>query len=85
VLIVDDGIATGATAEAAVLSAKKQNAREVFISAPVASTDAVARLRVHADDVIVLIEDGDFDAVGAYYDYFSQTTDAEVVALLHHA
>ena len=82
VLLVDDGLATGATAEAAVLSARQQKARRVIISAPVASTPAVERLRRVADEVMVLFEDPDFEAVGQHYANFSQTTDAEVMALL---
>ena len=85
VLLVDDGLATGATTEAAVLSAKKQNARQVIVAAPVASTHAVERLRRVADDVIVLWADPDFDAVGRYYEHFSQTTDEEVLELLQTA
>jgi putative phosphoribosyl transferase len=85
VLIVDDGLATGATAEAAVLSAKQQKARRVIIAAPVASTHAVERLRCVADDVLVLFEDAGFGAVGQYYDEFSQTSDDEVMALLRAA
>ena len=67
VLLVDDGLATGATAEAAVLSAKQQKAKRVIIAAPVASTHAVERLRRVADGVMVLFEDAGFDAVGQYY------------------
>ena len=85
VLLVDDGLATGATAEAAVVSARQQKARRVVITAPVASTHAVERLRRMADDVVVLFEDPDFGAVGQYYAKFSQTTDAEVMALLRAA
>ena len=85
VLLVDDGLATGATAEAAVISAKQQKARRVVIAAPVASSHAVGRLRRVADDVAVLFEDSGFEAVGQYYDQFSQTTDAEVIALLRAA
>ena len=85
ILLVDDGLATGATAEAAVLSAKQQKARRVIIAAPVASTHAVERLRSVADDVLVLFEDAGFGAVGQYYGEFSQTTDAEVMALLRAA
>ena len=85
VLLVDDGLATGATAEAAVISAKQQKAKRVIIAAPVASTHAVERLRGVADDVVVLFEDAGFGAVGQYYAEFSQTTDAEVMALLHAA
>ena len=82
VLLVDDGLATGATTEAAVLSARKQKAREILVAAPVASTHAVERLTRVADEVRVLCEDPDFDAVGRYYDVFSQTTDEEVLELL---
>ena len=85
VILVDDGLATGATTEAAVLAAKKKNARKVIVAAPVASTNAVERLASVADDVRALITDPDFDAVGRYYDVFSQTTDQEVMELLHAA
>jgi predicted phosphoribosyltransferase len=82
VLLVDDGLATGATTEAAVLSARKRNARAIVVAAPVASTDAVERLARVADEVRVLYADPNFDAVGRYYDAFPQTTDEEVLELL---
>jgi predicted phosphoribosyltransferase len=82
VLLVDDGLATGATTEAAVLSAEKQGAREVIIASPVASLNAVERLSRVADDAVVLLVDPDFDAVGRYYSSFLQTSDDEVLALL---
>jgi len=85
VLIVDDGLATGATAEAAVLSARKGNAEAVVVAAPVASNGAVQRLAGVADEVRVLCADPDFDAVGRYYDLFTQTTDEEVLELLRAA
>ncbi len=85
VLLVDDGLATGATTEAAVLSARKQGARSVTVSAPVASHQALKRLRRVADDVEVLWVDPDFDAVGRYYQMFPQTTDEEVMELLRAA
>jgi putative phosphoribosyl transferase len=81
-LLVDDGLATGATTEAAVLSVRKQSARGIVVAAPVASTNAVERLAPVADEVRVLCVDPAFDAVGRYYDVFSQTTDEEVVELL---
>ena len=84
VLLVDDGLATGATAEAAVLSARQQSARRIIVAAPVASTNAVERLRRVADDVLTLDVDPDFAAVGQYYDEFSQTSDEEVIALLRN-
>jgi putative phosphoribosyl transferase len=82
VLLVDDGLATGATTEAAVLAAKKQNARKIIVAAPVASSHAVGRLQRVADEVTALLVDPGFEAVGQYYDEFSQTSDEEVVALL---
>ena len=82
VLLVDDGLATGATIEAAVLSVRKQSARTIVVAAPVASTSAVERLARVADEVRVLCMDPDFDAVGRYYDVFAQTTDEEVLELL---
>lgn len=85
VLLVDDGLATGATTEAAALSARKQEARRVTVAAPVASTSAAQRLERVADQVAVMWIDPAFDAVGRYYDAFSQTTDEEVVERLKAA
>ncbi len=85
VLLVDDGLATGATAEAAAISARKQNARHVIIAAPVASPETVERLRHIADEVIVLSEEPRFHAVGQFYDEFAPTEDEEVIALLREA
>jgi predicted phosphoribosyltransferase len=82
VLIVDDGLATGATTEAAVLSAKKRKARKVLVAVPVASDNAYERISRVADEVFTLLVDPDFDAVGRYYRHFSQTTDEEVIELL---
>jgi predicted phosphoribosyltransferase len=82
VLIVDDGLATGATTEAAVLSAGKQAAGKVIVAVPVASINGVARLSSVADQVISLLTDPGFDAVGRYYRVFPQTTDEEVIELL---
>lgn len=84
ILIVDDGLATGATAEAAAISVKQQGARRVIIAAPIASTSAVEKLRRSAD-VEVFRADNDFMAVGQYYKQFDQTTDEEVIALLKQA
>jgi predicted phosphoribosyltransferase len=84
VLLVDDGLATGATAEAAVLSARRQKAKRIIVATPVASTHAVDRLVAVADDVVALLVDPDFGAVGQYYDEFEETTDEKVLALLRH-
>ena len=82
VLIVDDGLATGATTEAAVRSAKNRGATQVIVAAPVASDNAVERLTRMADNVIALVVDPEFDAVGRYYRSFPQTTDEEVQTIL---
>lgn len=82
VLLVDDGLATGATTEAAVRAAREQGARFITVTAPVGSPHAVERLRVLADLVEVPWVDPDFDAVGRYYDSFPQTSDEEVLAIL---
>lgn len=82
VLLVDDGLATGATTEAAVRSAWKQGARGVTVAAPVGSIQAIHRLERVADSVEVMCVDPAFDAVGRYYETFPQTTDEEVLDLL---
>lgn len=82
VLLVDDGLATGATTEAAVRSAIKQGARRTIVAAPVASVHAMERLRAVADAVEVMVVDPEFEAVGRYYESFPQTTDEEVLELL---
>ena len=81
-LIVDDGLATGATAEAAVMSARKQGADRVILAVPVAAAVSAKRLERVADEVIALVTDPDFDAVGCYYAFFPQTIDEEVLTLL---
>jgi len=83
VLLVDDGLATGATAEAAIYSARKKQVREVMLAVPIASTSAFDRLAAIADQVIAYRTDPDFCAVGQYYKRFQATTDEEVLALLH--
>lgn len=82
VLLVDDGLATGSTALAAAISVRKQNARRVIIAAPVASQEAAESLRHVADDVAVLLEERDFQAVGQFYREFAPTEDDEVIGLL---
>ena len=83
-IIVDDGIATGATASAACTVARGRGAARVIVAAPVGGLDAAQR--VHgADEVICLTQPPGFHAVGAYYRDFGQTPEREVVALLDAA
>jgi predicted phosphoribosyltransferase len=82
VLVVDDGIATGLTARAAVRWLRSRGASHVVIAAPVIAPDTVAMLAADADDVVALESPNGFGAVGAYYADFPQLADADVVRLL---
>lgn len=82
VIIVDDGIATGATMRAAVQAARWRGATNVTVAAPVAARETADALRQLADDVIIAIEPDHLLAVGDFYQDFSPTTDDEVLALL---
>jgi putative phosphoribosyl transferase len=81
-IVVDDGIATGSTARAACQVARGQGASHVVMAAPVASQLALAGLEDVADEVICLARPEPFYAVGEWYEDFSQTSDADVCALL---
>lgn len=81
VLIVDDGIATGATAEAACLVARRRGARRVVVATPVCGPDAPTRLP-DADRVIGLLRPPGYRAVGEHYQRFEQVSDDDVVALI---
>ncbi|GAA3261576.1 phosphoribosyltransferase [Streptomyces lavendulae] len=85
VIVVDDGIATGATAAAACEVVRAQGAARVVLAVPVAPPDALARLRGPADDVVCLSAPRAFRAVGEWYRDFTQTPDEEVLALLAQA
>ncbi|AZM92313.1 hypothetical protein GCM10017750_06210 [Streptomyces racemochromogenes] len=85
VVLVDDGIATGATAAAACEIARAAGAARVVLAVPVAPPEAVLRLRGAADEVVCLSSPPAFRAVGEWYRDFSQTPDEEVVALLAEA
>lgn len=81
-VLVDDGMATGSTALAACQVARLLGAAKVVVAVPVASEQAVAELRRHADDVICVRTPTRFRSVGQWYGHFDQTSDDEVVALL---
>ncbi|MGQ0429743.1 MAG: phosphoribosyltransferase [Gammaproteobacteria bacterium] len=79
VILVDDGIATGATMEAAVMAARAMGAKSVIVAVPVAPPEAVRRLSRLADRVLCPEQPAGFMAVGQFYAEFPQLTDAEVV------
>ncbi|HVP67664.1 MAG TPA: phosphoribosyltransferase family protein [Anaeromyxobacteraceae bacterium] len=84
-ILVDDGVATGCTARAAVRAARKLGAARVVVAAPVAAPDARAALAREADDVVFVEVPEGFFAVGAFYRDFRPTTDDEVVQWLSGA
>ncbi len=82
VILVDDGLATGATMEAAVRSVRQLGAARVIVAVPVAATESRDRIARIADEVVCLQAPAFFSAVGQWYEDFSQTSDAEVERLL---
>jgi putative phosphoribosyl transferase len=85
VVIVDDGLATGVTAMAALRAVRTQDPKRLVLAVPVCPPDAAERMTEFADDVVWVLAPADLWAVGAWYDDFSQTTDQEVVDLLDAA
>ena len=82
VIIVDDGIATGATMRVALRSTRQRGPTSLVLAVPVASPDALESLRPEVDEMICLTNPEGFLGVGQFYDDFRQVTDDEVVALL---
>jgi predicted phosphoribosyltransferase len=85
VVVVDDGVATGATAVAALRWARAAGASRVVFAAPVGPPAARAPLEAEADDVVLLREPFGFLAVGEWYGEFDQVTDEQVVTMLREA
>ncbi len=81
-VVVDDGVATGGTAAAALRWASAQGATRVILAVPVAPRQSLERLAAEADDVVVLETPEPFFAVGEWYRDFDQTSDREVVSAL---
>ncbi len=82
VIVVDDGLATGATMRAAVRSLRKRRPARVIVAVPVGASQTCADLRNEADEVIALYEPNPFFAVGLHYEDFRPTEDSEVQELL---
>jgi predicted phosphoribosyltransferase len=84
VIVVDDGVATGATMRAGLQTLRVLGAAKIIAAAPVGAADSVALVENDADEVVVLETPAWFSAVGQWYEDFGQTTDDEVRALLAH-
>jgi len=82
VIIVDDGIATGATIRVALRAIRMRKPRKLILAVPVAPTQSLDELRTEADEIVCLEDYEDFGAIGLYYSDFRQISDAEVIKLL---
>ena len=85
ILLVDDGVATGATTMATIRALKKQKPAKLILAIPVGPPDAVVRLREEVDELVCLATPQPFWAVGTHYLVFDQTPDEEVVRLLQES
>jgi putative phosphoribosyl transferase len=85
IILVDDGLATGATMRAAVVALRQQQPKRIVVAVPVAAPETCDEFRAEVDDIVCAITPPLFYAVGLWYQDFSQTSDEEVRALLEHA
>jgi putative phosphoribosyl transferase len=85
VILVDDGLATGASMKAAVAALRRERPARIVVAVPVAAAEACDEFRADVEDVVCVATPEPFMAVGAWYEDFSQTTDEEVRHLLDEA
>jgi putative phosphoribosyl transferase len=85
VIVVDDGVATGATVRAGLRAIRSRKPDRLILAVPVAPLSIVQELQTEVDELICLHAPLDFHAVGMFYEHFDQTSDAEVVRLLREA
>ncbi len=81
-IVIDDGVATGATTRAALRAIRVRRPERLVLAVPVAATDTLAALRLEADEVVCLEDHASFGAIGFYYDDFRQLSDREVSEIL---
>ncbi|CAM3325545.1 erythromycin esterase family protein [Polaromonas hydrogenivorans] len=85
VILVDDGLATGATMRAAVLAVRQRHPAHLVVAVPVGAEDSCQALRSEADEVVCVATPSPFRAVGLWYKHFPQASDEEVITLLEEA
>ena len=85
VIVVDDGLATGVTARAALASVRLEEPRAVVLAVPVAASESARAFGALVDDLVAVLMPHDFRAVGLWYEDFEQTSDEEVLDLLDRA
>ena len=85
VIVVDDGIATGATVRAGIRSLRQTNVKQIVLAVPVSPPQTAELLRAEVDELVCLATPHTFAAVGAFYQDFRQTTDAAVIAALERS
>lgn len=83
VILVDDGLATGSTVKAAIVSLRKEGVQKIIVAVPVAPVDTALEIKNLSDDLVVLHTDRNFMAVGQYYRNFLETSNADVIAIMH--
>jgi predicted phosphoribosyltransferase len=81
-IVIDDGVATGATTRAALQATRRRKPKRLVLAVPVAPTDTLSTLRSDADDVVCLEDHEFFGAIGFYYRDFRQVSDEEVIKIL---
>lgn len=81
-IVIDDGVATGATTRAALRAIRARDPKRLVLAVPVAPSDSIAELRADVDDLVCLEAHADFGAIGYYYADFRQVSDDEVMNLL---
>lgn len=82
IVLVDDGVATGATMKAAIITLRQEGIRRLVVAVPVAPPETAGELQGMADEFVCLLIPPDFMSVGGYYHDFAQVSDEEVVAML---
>ena len=85
IILIDDGLATGASMLAAVHALRRQRPKKIIVAVPAAAPQAINLLRPEADEIVFVIAPDPFEGVGKWYEDFAQTTDDEVRSLLDDA